>query len=105
MNFINVSYTPQVTGDHIICYQQTAPIVDGANFCCMRDTTPSVVGVPKVFTIPNVVIPSCDESGTCSPLIPGVDTYFNGYVYPACDLSVDHDLRVQWATTVHFIGA
>jgi hypothetical protein len=100
---INVTYTPQIEGDHIICYQQTDPVVDGPNFCCMRDTTPSVVGVPKIFQIPDVAIPSCDEGGTASPFLEAATTTFNGYVYPACDLSEAHDLKTDWTAPVVFV--
>lgn len=95
---INVTYTPQVTGDHIICYQQTSPVDDGGNFCCMLDTTPSVIGTPKVFQIPNVAAPSCDYSGTATPYGGSVETTFNGYVAPICNPS----LQTAWAAPVVF---
>ena len=96
---IDVSYTPQTTGDHVICYQQVSPVNDGVNFCCMRDTTPSIVGVPKVFQIPDVAIPSCDEGGTVTPFGNLVDTTFNGYVYPVCNIA----LKTNWSVPVTFV--
>jgi hypothetical protein len=96
---INVSYTPQVTGDHIICYQQIDPVNDGANFCCMLDTTPSTPGVPKVFQIPDVMIPSCDYSGTCTPYGGILSTTFNGYVAPVCNTG----LQTPWTAPVVFL--
>lgn len=99
---IQVTYTPQTVGDHIICYQQINPVNDGVAYCCMRDTTASVVGVPKMFEIPNVAIPSCDESGSCTAYTALIETTFNGFVYPACDASVNHDLQTAWAVPVTF---
>lgn len=95
---IYVTYTPQVTGDHVICYQQTVPINDGLNFCCMLDSTPSVIGTPKIFTIPDVSIPACDVGGSVSPYVGADPTIFNGYVYPICDES----LKTAWAAPVTF---
>lgn len=94
---IQVSYTPQTTGNHIICYQQTSPVNDGMNFCCMIDATPSFIGVPKTFTIPDVLFPACD-SGSATAWN-GVDsTTFNGYVYPECNPA----LKTNWASPVTF---
>lgn len=93
---ITVSYTPQTTGDHIICYQQTAPVNDGANFCCMLDNTPSVIGVPKNFVIPDVEAPSCDYSGSATAYGGVVETTLNGYVAPVCNT----DLQTFWTAPV-----
>jgi hypothetical protein len=101
---INVTYTPQVAGDHIICYQQTSPVADGPTFCCMLDNTPSTPTVPKVFQIPNVEVPSCDVGGSATAYTPGIETTFNGFVYPACDLSVNHDLKTDWTAPVTFFA-
>ena len=98
---INVTYTPQTDGDHVICYQQTAPVNDGLNFCCMLDSTPSVVGVPKVFQIPDVEVPACDVGGSATAYGGILETTFNGYVYPLCD----EDLDTTWAAPVTFAAA
>lgn len=98
---INVTYTPQVTGSHIVCYQQNSPIDDGATFCCMLDNTPSIIGTPKVFQIPDVAFPSCDYSGSATALTPGIGTTFNGYVAPLCNPA----LKTPWTDPVIFAGA
>lgn len=95
---IQVTYTPQATGDHVICYQQTAPVDDVGNFCCMLDSTVSTPGVPKIFTIPDVEVPSCDYSGTATAYGGGAPTTFNGYVYPLCD----ENLKTSWDAPVIF---
>lgn len=95
---INVSYTPQAVGDHVICYQQTAPDNEGVSFCCMLDNTPSTPGVPKVFQIPDVEVPSCDAGGSATAYTPGVMTTFNGHVYPVCN----SDLKTNWVAPVVF---
>jgi hypothetical protein len=90
-----VSYTPQTTGDHVICYHQVSPVDDGVNFCCITDTTPSAVGVPKVFTIPDVLLDCAGNGGTGTGGTPwdgGTTTNFSGYVYPVCN----SDLKVTW---------
>jgi len=100
---INVSYTPQSTGDHVICYQQKSPIDDTVNFCCITDTTPSTPGTPKIFVIPDVELNCAGNGGvsigTGATVWDGItETLFNGYVYPICN----SDLKVQWAAQVQF---
>jgi len=98
---INVTYTPQATGDHVICYQQTSPIADGVNFCCITDTTPSTPGIPKIFVIPDVLLDCTGNGGGGTGGTPwdGItETLFNGYVYPVCN----PELKVTWAAQVQF---
>lgn len=101
---IQVTYTPQTTGTHVVCYQQVSPIDDLANFCCMLDSTvitPAMVGVPQIFTIPDVEVPSCDAGGTASPYLGIETTTFDGYVAPSCNLA----MQTPWADPVVFVVA
>jgi len=98
---IQVTYTPQTTGDHVICYQQTSPVDDGANFCCLTDTTPSTVGVIKIFTIPDVLLNCAGNGGVGAGGTPwdgASPTTFNGYVYPLCNPA----LKIAWIAQVQF---
>jgi len=98
---ITVNYTPQTTGNHVICYQQTAPIDDGLNFCCLTDPTvitPALVGVPQVFVIPDIEI-ACAGVGSASVYVGGEAT-FNGYVNPACDPSDPAVIKTPWDAPV-----
>lgn len=104
-NPIIVTYTPQTTGNHRICYKQTDPIND-PSYCCMIDTTVSTPGVPKMYTITDVGVTVCDSGGPVSPVGEDPDTYtYNGYVQPVCAPDDGVTLATVWAAPVDFIVA
>ena len=99
---IDVTYTPQTTGCHTICYGQTSPNTD-APLCCIVDNTPSIPGTPKTFTI-DVAVTPCDTGGPVSPVGPAPGSYvYDGYVQPCC--AVGETLQVEWAIPVSFVIA
>ena len=98
---ITVNYTPQTTGNHIICYQQTSPIDDGLSFCCVTDPTvitPALVGVPQVYVIPDIEV-ACPGVGSASPYLGGEATY-DGYVYPDCETTDPPTIKTDWDAPV-----
>lgn len=79
---IEVTYTPETTGCHTICYGQTSPVVDTP--CCIIDNTVSTPGTPKTFLI-TVGVTACDTGGPASPVGEAPDTYtYEGTVTPCC---------------------
>lgn len=96
-----VKYTPQVSGDHVICYQQTSPNDDGVNFCCFTvNITPGMIGFEQILTVPDVLLDCAGNAGTGTGGTPwdGVTpTNFNGYVYPVCN----PDLKVLWGPVLY----
>ena len=101
---ITVNYTPQTTGNHKICYQQTFPVDDGLNFCCLTDPTvitPALVGVPQVFVIPDIEI-VCAGTGSATAYAGGEATY-NGYVYPDCDTTDPPVIITNWDAPVGLV--
>jgi len=92
MATLTINYTPQYAGSHRICYRiQASP---ANSYCCLVDSTPSSIGVPKSYVI-NIGASPC--SG-----VPGVDTescdpvIYEGYVQPTCDPDSSLDQRVAW---------
>lgn len=99
---IDVNYTPQTTGCHIICYGQTSPNTDDP-LCCMVDTTASTPGVPKTFSFQVAVTP-CNSGGPVSPVGPDPGSYvYDGYVRPCC--APEGTLTTDWAVPVTFVIA
>lgn len=95
---IRVTYTPQVSGCHIICYGQTSPNTDVP--CCITDSTLSVVGTPKTFDI-SIGDAICDVGGgpvTYVQPIPDNQVYA-GTVRPCCDTD-PFPLSVSWGPVI-----
>ena len=87
---ITVNYTPQTSIQHRICYRKGA----SGDFCCLIDSTPSTIGVPKSFAF-IVGNPPCG-------IVPPPDTEscdtqsYEGYVQPICEQEGSLNNRQGW---------
>lgn len=101
---IYVTYTPQTTGSHRICYKQISPVND-ATYCCMLDNTVSTPGTPKTYVIADAGVTECDSGGPISPAggaSPSTGVFvYDGYVQPTCDPSDTY--LVQWASPIEIV--
>jgi len=98
---IDVSYTPETTGCHVICFHMKlfVPAGGGGNlgpdveYCCVQDVdiTPAMVGVSRVVQVDAGDDAECPGNftvvGAIGPNTPGTYTY-EGYVYPCCNPAI-----------------
>jgi len=94
MSTITVTYTPQSTGSHRICYRVQATPAN--TYCCEVDVTPSVIGVPKNYIITIGAFPCGSVPGvdleSCDPVV------YEGYVQPVCEEESSLAERSPWST-------
>jgi hypothetical protein len=96
MSTLSITYTPQYLGDHRICYRLQDLITPDA-YCCLIDTTPSIIGTPKVFVI-TISDPPCAS-------VPGIDPescvnqIYEGYVQPVCEDEQSLTGRTTWSVS------
>jgi hypothetical protein len=108
---IYVTYTPQTDSDHRICYKLLSgpgpqqPIGPDPDFCCMLDSTPSIPGTPKTFTIANAGVTACTDGIPNTPITPvgqnAGEWVYTGYVQPVCDEA--GIFKTNWEQDVTFI--
>lgn len=84
-----ISYTPQfssnpLTSSPFICHRICYKVVGVSDYCCVEDTTASVAGVPKTFTI-NIDPSACGAEWGVSE-DPCADTDYEGYVQACCEV-------------------
>jgi hypothetical protein len=87
-NNITVTYVPQTTGCHNICYKLASgpfPIPPDAAFCCIQDIiiAPNQVGVSRIIVIDAGVTPCTSGSSVTAPTIAGTYLY-EGYIETCC---------------------
>lgn len=89
-----ISYTPQfssnpLTSSPFICHRICYKVVGVSDYCCVEDTTASVAGVPKTFTINIDGTDSPDVCGTDHDIStdPCSDTNYEGYVQACCEVN------------------
>lgn len=101
---IIISYTPEITSSnldpgfvcHRICYRQN----NTGDYCCVEDTTSSVAGTPKSFsvivdgTVPQPCVGTVPDLNLESCVI----TEYDGYVQACCEDEASTAGRVYWTT-------
>ncbi len=109
-NNINVTYTPQTTGVHRICYRLLSgpgPIGPDPTYCCIEDIniTPAMVNVVRNAPAIDAGVTACDTGGPIT--VPGSngagDYVYQGYVQPVCDPAELY--IVAWPVDVTFTVA
>ena len=105
---IYVTYTPETTGCHHICYRLLSgpgPIGPDPTFCCFDDIVISApqVGVPRTAPVIDAGVTACATGGPIT--VPGSngpgEYIYEGYVQPCCDPG--DGFKTNWSATVSYI--